>query len=57
LVDLGPHDCLWPVGRDEFNDHLFCGRSRVGNGPYCATHAASAGAGYGPPKTRPSSRR
>lgn len=47
LLQLGAHDCRWPVGDVGTPDFFFCGAEALDDRPYCAGHCARAGAGYG----------
>ena len=43
LLSLEAHMCKWPIGDPQLN-LTFCGRQRVGAGPYCRRHTRSASA-------------
>lgn len=46
LVDLGRHDCKWPVNNAAPGEmHLFCGRERLTGLPYCGHHQARSHSG------------
>jgi hypothetical protein len=38
LVDLGRHDCRWPVGSAADGRHLMCGMPQAPGRPYCECH-------------------
>jgi hypothetical protein len=41
LIDLKPHHCRWPVGRDG-STAFFCGGNKYDRYPYCAMHCGMA---------------
>ncbi|MBO0766213.1 MAG: hypothetical protein J2P50_16720 [Hyphomicrobiaceae bacterium] len=49
LLDLGPHDCRWPIGEPRHPDFHFCGQRRIEGRPYCELHWSMA---FQPPKPR-----
>jgi GcrA cell cycle regulator len=38
LLELGPHQCRWPLGELMDVAHLFCGADKEGNRSYCPAH-------------------
>lgn len=42
ISDLAATQCKWPVGDPKSADFGFCGRLKVGSGPYCACHRAAS---------------
>jgi len=46
LLQLGRHDCRFPVGDETGAEQLHCG-AQTGGGVYCPGHGEIAGAGYG----------
>lgn len=42
LMDLGDHDCRWPIGDPLEADFHFCNQQRITGLPYCATHTKRA---------------
>jgi hypothetical protein len=39
LLDLGAHDCKWPVNAPpRGGQYFFCGEPRFDGGPYCELH-------------------
>lgn len=42
LLDLGPHDCRWPVGDPREKGFGFCGAHRVEGLAYCPDHVRIA---------------
>jgi len=38
LSKLVPHQCRWPIGTDNLNRHLFCGKPSLELKPYCQEH-------------------
>jgi hypothetical protein len=38
LIDLGWHDCRWPVGAAADGRHLMCGAPQTPGQPYCQRH-------------------
>lgn len=54
LTQLGARQCRWPVEESPNGQHLFCGRGRSGEGPYCPAHARIA---YDPAGTAQSNRK
>jgi len=42
FLDLGPHDCRWPVGEVASENFFFCGAPAEADYPYCAGHCRRA---------------
>lgn len=42
LMELGAHDCRWPVGDPKKDLFFFCGAVAEENKPYCSSHCARA---------------
>lgn len=42
LVDLSSDQCRWPIGVNEWDEHVFCGCPKAGQS-YCAEHVRVAG--------------
>jgi GcrA cell cycle regulator len=38
LLDLGAHDCRWPIGEPRQPGFHFCGEPQAAGRPYCALH-------------------
>jgi GcrA cell cycle regulator len=38
LMELGPHDCRWPVGDPQEPGFFFCGAVQRGGSSYCSAH-------------------
>jgi GcrA cell cycle regulator len=49
LLELGPHDCRWPIGEPRHPDFRFCGARQAADRPYCELHWSMA---FQPPKPR-----
>ncbi len=41
LIDLKPHQCLWPINDDK-GRYIFCGANHTTTKPYCPRHQAVA---------------
>lgn len=42
LIDIGAHQCRWPIGDPARTDFLFCGNDAIGGFAYCLGHARMA---------------
>jgi GcrA cell cycle regulator len=42
ILTLGAHACRWPIGDPGEEGFGFCGRRRMGSGPYCEGHSPMA---------------
>lgn len=56
MASLETDDCRWPFGDPVRPDFHFCGKSKVGDGPYCAFHMRRASPPGGPPRVVRSAR-
>jgi GcrA cell cycle regulator len=49
LIDLKNNHCRWPISKDEWGHHMFCGDAVLTKLPYCTIHARIA---YSEPNRR-----
>jgi len=42
LIELGEHDCRWPVGEPKSSSFFFCGAIAEESRPYCSAHCRRA---------------
>lgn len=42
LLELGQHDCRWPIGEPKSDSFFFCGAAAENDRPYCSSHCQRA---------------